>query len=46
MVELRLKTTTTTFYPVLVEDSNLKITTVRGEMKPAAEEWESLRKAS
>ena len=46
MFELRLKTTTTTFYPMLVEDPNLKITAVRSEMKPAAAEWETLRKAS
>ena len=46
MLELRLRTTTTTFYPVLMEDPNLKNTAVRSEMKPAAEEWESLRKAS
>src|SRR5882672_8944211 len=28
LLEARLKTTTTTFYPVLMEDANLKITTV------------------
>ena len=45
MLELRLKTTTTTFYPVMVEDSNLKITAV-GTGQPAVAEWDSLRKAS
>jgi len=45
LLEVRLKTTTTTFYPVLVEVPNLKITTAPAR-QPVAEEWESLRKAS
>jgi hypothetical protein len=45
LLEVRLKTTTTTFYPVLVEDPNLKVTTA-GAGQPAAVEWDSLRRAS
>jgi hypothetical protein len=46
MLDLRLKTTTTTFYPVLVEDPNLRVATRGVVAQSATVEWESLRKAS
>ena len=46
MLEARLKTTTTTFYPVLVDDSILKITAVGDANTPAGVELVNLRKAS
>lgn len=46
MLEGRSKTATTTFYPVLVGDSNLKITTVGDAKAPAGAELVGLRKAS
>lgn len=46
MLEARLKTTTTTFYPVLVDDPNLKITTVAEGKSSAGAELARYRKAS
>ena len=46
MLEARLKTTTTTFYPVLVEDPNLKITTVGDAGSSSGAGLVGLRKAS
>jgi hypothetical protein len=46
MLEARLKTTTTTFYPVLVDDPNLKITTVGDAGSPSEAALAGLRKAS
>ena len=46
MLEARLKTTTTTFYPVLVDDPNLKITAAGEDGSSACTELASFRKAS
>jgi len=46
MLDARLKTTTTTFYPVLVDDPNLKITSVGDARSSAGTQVASLRKAS
>ena len=46
MWESRLKTTTTTFYPVLVDDSNLKVTTAGDAGASSEEASAGFRKAS
>ena len=46
MLETRLKTTTTTFYPVLVDDSTLKITAVGDAGSSSGAGLVGLRKAS
>lgn len=46
MLESRLKTTTTTFYPVLVDDPNLKITAVRDGQPSCGGNLVGLPKAS
>ena len=46
MLEARLKTTTTTFYPVLEDDSNLKITAVADAGSTSGAGLGGLRKAS
>jgi hypothetical protein len=46
MLEARLKTTTTTFYPVLVDDPNLKITAVSDARSSSGAVSAGLRKAS
>lgn len=46
MLEARMKTTTTTFYPVLADDPNLKITTVGDASSSSGAELAGLRKAS
>jgi hypothetical protein len=46
MLEVRLKTTTTTFYPVLMDDPNLRITTVGDAGSSSGAELVDLRKVS
>jgi len=46
MLEARLTTTTTTFYPVLMDDSNLKVTTAGVAGASSAEAMADLHKAS
>jgi hypothetical protein len=46
MLEARLKTTPTTFYPVLADDPNLRITTVGDAGSPSEAALDGLRKAS
>jgi hypothetical protein len=46
MLEARLKTTTTTFYPVLTDDPNLKVTTVGDAGSSSEAALAGLRKAS
>jgi hypothetical protein len=46
MLEIRLRTTTTTFYPVLIDDPNLKITTVGDAGSSSGAELVDVRKVS